>query len=259
MAEAKYPRRRAIVTGASGGIGRAIADALAASGAKVLLVARDEAGLKRAAEEIRAAGGQAAWVSADLSQEGSEAAIVEAALSEMGGIDTLVNCASLTLSVDFFTLTDAQWKAGFDVKVFGAIRLCRAAWPHLRETQGSIVNIGGVGARTPKVDYEMSAALSAALMAVTKALASRGVEDGVQVNLIHPGSIRTPRIEAMFGGSDDPVARAEALKARARSFGANRLGEPEDIANLVAYVVSPAGDFFQGSMIDMDGGFTRGI
>ena len=259
MRASKSPRRRAIVTGATGGIGRCIAETLAAGGADVLLVGRDQASLAAVGEAIQARGGRATWCAVDLVTEGAAEAVVQAALDKMQGVDILVNCASATLAGDFFDVTDAQWSLGFEVKVFGAIRLCRAAWPHLRKSNGSIVNIGGIGARTPRPGYVMSGALSAALMAITKALADRGISDGVQVNLINPGSIRTPRIEATFGGSKDPAVRDAALQKRARGFGATRLGEPQDIADMVGFVVSPSGDFLQGSMIDMDGGATKGI
>ena len=136
-------RQYAIVTGANIGIGEAIAKRLAADGAQVLLVARNAAELERVAAEIRTAGGVAYPLAADLAEPEAVARIVAMARSAMGGIDVLVNCASLTHNGDFFSITDEQWRNAFEIKVFAAIRLCRTAWPDLRESKGSIVNICG--------------------------------------------------------------------------------------------------------------------
>ena len=250
-------RSRAVVTGANSGIGEAIARRLAADGAQVLLVARDGEALDRVRDDLRAAGGRAERLAVDLSTRASGEAVAAFAAEALGGVDILVNCASLTRNDDFFTLTDDQWEAGFAVKVFGAIRLCRACWPALK-AGGSIVNIGGIGARTPTFGNVMTGALSASLMAITKSLAERGVVDGVQVNAINPGLIRTPRVERTVGaaGASDPL---EGLERRIRQVGAVRLGRPEDVASLVAYIVSPDGELLQGAIIDLDGGATKGL
>lgn len=257
-------RRRALVTGASTGIGRAVARRLAAGGARVLLAGRDENRLRGACEEIRSAGGEARHLAVDIAADGGAEAAVQRAVDAMEGLDILVHCASATLNGDVFELSDAQWALGFEVKVFAGIRLARAAWPWLVTSHGSLVNICGIGARTPAADNAMTAALNAALLAITKALADRGVAEGVQVNAINPGIIRTPRVEAAtqagFGGVWDGAGSLdEALAARARNRGAIRIGEPEDVANLVAYIVSPQGEFLQGASIDLDGGATKGL
>jgi len=253
-------RSRAIVTGASAGIGEAIACRLAADGAAVLLVGRNGKELERVATAIRTAGGEAAPFACDLIERDTASRIVAAALDAMGGIDMLVNCASQTINRDFFTLSDDEWAAGFEVKFFAAIRLIREAWPALKEGRGSVVNIGGAGARTPHPMSVMSAASSAALAAATKALAEAGITDGVQVNAIHPGLVRTPRIERTFAADAQSEAEiAAALQASSDRVGTVRPGTPEDVASLVAYIVSPAGEMLQGAIIDLDGGMTKGI
>jgi 3-oxoacyl-[acyl-carrier protein] reductase len=256
----KPARGKAIVTGASAGIGEAIVRRLAADGAKVVLVGRDQAELERVAETIRAEGGEAFPFAGELAEPDTAGRIVDTALEAMGGIDILVNCASLTINRDFFALSDDEWQAGFDVKLFAAIRLIREAWPALREGRGSVINIGGAGARTPHPISVMSAASSSALAAVTKALAETGVAEGVQVNAIHPGLVRTPRIERTFAAGADSEAHVEqALKASSTRVGSIRPGQPEDVASLVAYIVSPAGEMLQGAIIDLDGGMTKGM
>ena len=247
-------RRHAVVTGASSGIGAAIARQLAADGAAVLLVARSVDGLAAVAADIRGAGGTAHCCAVDLAMRDSAQVVVEAALAAMGAIDILVNCASLTHNADFFEVTDDQWEAAFAVKVLAAIRLCRTAWPALRESGGSIVNIAGIGARTPRPFSAVTSGTSSSLLAITKLLADAGVSDGVQVNAINPGMIRTPRIERTMGGGG-----ADVLNERARAAGAKRVGTPEDVAAMVAYIVSPAGDLLQGAIIDLDGGTTKGL
>lgn len=248
-------RRWAVVTGAGVGIGRAIAIRLAAEGTAVLLVGRGEPALASVRADIRAAGCDAACLAIDITSPGASDKIVSEAVKVMGGLDILVNCASATHNSDFFDLTDEQWLRGFEVKVHASIRLSRTAWPILRESAGSLVNICGVGARTPRADNAMTAALSGSLIAITKALAERGIVEGVQVNAVNPGITRTPRIQSRFEGD----AGDAALDKLVRCAGATRIGEPEDIANLVAYIVSPAGSFLQGATIDIDGGLTRGI
>lgn len=253
---ATFPRRRAVVTGASSGIGEGIARRLAADGAHVLLVARDGQALARVRDGIRACGGGASLLALDITDRSAGDQVVSMAEAALGGLDILVNCASATRNEDFFQLTDDQWLQGFEVKVFAAIRLCRASWPLLVKSSGTIINIGGIGARTPTANSPMTGALSSSLMAITKALAGRGIIDGVQVNGINPGVIETPRILARYGKGRDS---AEALHRRARQHGAKRAGRPEDVAALVAYMVSPAADLLQGALVDLDGGATKGL
>ncbi len=252
-------QRSAIVTGASLGIGRAIALRLTADGASVLLVGRNDSALQSTCDEIRGMGGSAEHIAASLEDHAAAEVIVARALDRFGRLDILVNCASATVNNDVFALTDDQWTMGFEVKVFAALRLCRAAWPALAQAAGAVVNIGGIGARTPRANDAMTGALSAALMAITKSLAERGIADGVQVNMINPGFIRTPRSEGLltrWHGTDDVE---EAARIGAANLGATRPGRPEDVAALVAFILSREGDYLQGAIIDLDGGATRGL
>jgi NAD(P)-dependent dehydrogenase (short-subunit alcohol dehydrogenase family) len=257
MAEGARPV--AIVTGASIGIGRAIALRLAADDVQVMLVGRDDAALQQLCDEIRCRDGTANYTVAALEDHSAAETIVARTRDRFGRVDILVNCASATINDDIFALTDDQWTRGFEVKVFGALRLCRAAWPALKDSGGSIVNIGGIGARTPRANDAMTGALSAALMALSKSLAERGIADGVHVNMINPGFIRTPRSEGLLTralGIDDVE---EAARIGAANLGATRPGRPEEVAALVAFILSPEGDYLQGAIIDLDGGATRGL
>jgi NAD(P)-dependent dehydrogenase (short-subunit alcohol dehydrogenase family) len=252
-------QRTAIVTGASIGIGRAIALRLAADGMQVMLVGRDDAALRQLGEEIRGWHGAADHVVASLEDRSAAGTIVARALDRFRRLDLLVNCASATVNDDVFALTVDQWARGFEVKVFAALRLCRAAWPALKESGGSVVNIGGIGARTPRAGDAMTGALSAALMAISKSLAERGIADGVQVNMINPGLIRTPRSERLLTRALGIEDVDEAARIGAANLGATRPGRPEDVAALVAFIASREGEYLQGAIIDLDGGATRGL
>jgi NAD(P)-dependent dehydrogenase (short-subunit alcohol dehydrogenase family) len=257
----KFAGKTAIVTGASRGIGRAIALRLAQEGARVVLCARDGEALKRVVEEIESGGGSAAAIALDLRQPGNPALLAEFAVSKFGGIDILVNNAGATKRGDFEALTDEDWADGFALKFFGAVRLTRAAWPHLRKAAGSLIFISGVGGRTPGKQFTIGGSVNAALLSFTKAMADAGLGDGVQVNAVNPGTIRTgrfeQRLEAFAAGRKIAVSAAERRYVEEESI--SRIGEPADIAALVVFVAGPEGRFLHGSLIDMDGGATKTI
>jgi NAD(P)-dependent dehydrogenase (short-subunit alcohol dehydrogenase family) len=246
----------AIVTGASRGIGRAIALRLARDGATLVLTARTEADLAKVASEIKSSGGKATTVAGDLRDPGAPAALVTAALEAHGAIDIVVNNAGATKRGDFFELTDADWADGFALKFLGAVRLTRAAWPHLKARRGSVLNIIGAGGR-----ITIGGSVNGACLSFTKAVAEIGIRDGVQVNAINPGRVKTDRFqqtlaeEAVHHGGDLNAA----LQGIIRKSNIVRLGEPEDVANLAAFIVSPQSRYLQGSLIDLDGGQTKTI
>src|ERR1700761_7671697 len=171
-----------IVTGASRGIGRAIALRIAREGAKVVLAARDAATLAKVVEEITKSGGTAMAFAADLRSAEAPAALVQAAVQAYGKIDSIVNNAGATKPGDFFELTEADWTDGFALKFFSAVRLSRAAWPHLKRTSGSVLNIVGTGGRTPGASFTIGGSVNGACLSFMKALAEIGIRDGVQVN-----------------------------------------------------------------------------
>jgi NAD(P)-dependent dehydrogenase (short-subunit alcohol dehydrogenase family) len=251
----------AIVTGASRGIGRAIALRLARDSATLVLAARTEDDLAKVASEIQAGGGGATIFPGDLRDPSVPSAVVKAALSAHGSIDIVVNNAGATKRGDFFELTDADWTDGFALKFMAAVRLTRAAWPHLKARRGSLLNIIGSGGRTPGPEFTIGGSVNGACLSFTKAFADIGIRDGVQVNAINPGRVRTDRLQQMlvadaveYGGDVNA-----ALQAIIRSSNIVRLGEPEDVANLAAYMVSPQSRYMQGSLVDLDGGQTKTI
>jgi len=248
--------KTAIVTGASRGIGRAIALHLAADGANVVLCARDSAKLAAAAAAI---GAPAAFLARDLREPSAPAELVRFALEAFGRIDVVVNNAGATKRGDFLELTDEDWSDGYALKLHGAVRLARAAWPHLRQSRGSLINIAGTGGRTPGAEFAIGGSVNAALLSFTKALAEVGIKDGVQVNAVNPGTVRTDRFTKRMDtlARERGISRDDAEPLFVREARVTRVGEPEDIAALVAFVASPAGRFLHGSILDMDGGATK--
>jgi NAD(P)-dependent dehydrogenase (short-subunit alcohol dehydrogenase family) len=251
----------AVVTGGSQGIGRAIAIRLAKDGARVVLAARTAGPLNEVVSEIATAGGKASAIPLDLRLADAPGRLAEFALKTYGRIDIIVNNAGATRRGDFMALTDDDWADGFALKFFGTVRLTRAAWPHLKANSGAVAIIGGAGGRTPGAEFTIGGSVNAALLSFTKAMADRGILDGVQVNAINPGTVRTGRMKLRLASivSEQKIDLAAAEKQFVESSSITRVGEPEDIASLVAFVVGPEGRFLHGSLIDIDGGATKTI
>ena len=246
----------AIVTGASKGIGRAIAQTLAQESVRLVTVARSRAQLEELASPL---GDRCLVQAVDLTNPDAPAAIVAATMARYGRIDILVNNAGSTKRGDFLTLSEADWADGFGLKFYGAMRLSRAAWPHLSTSSGAIVNIVGIGGRTGQAEFAIGGAVNAALLNLTKVLADRGVKDGVRVNAINPGGIATDRLQTRLRtfAAEHHVDITRAEQEMARAFGVARFGQPEEIARLVAFLASPQAAFCQGAIVDADGGQTR--
>lgn len=246
----------ALVTGASRGIGRAVVETLAAEGAHVIAVARDRETLADLVAGLPTPG---LAFAADLREDTAADQALDAALAGFGRLDLLVNNAGATVRGDFLTLDDAAWQDGFALKFFGAMRLCRAAWPALRAAQGAIVNVVGIGGRTGSAEFTIGGAVNAALLNLTKALADRGVVDGVRVNAVNPSAIATERLQirvrsqARERGIDEAIAAQEI----ATSLRVARFGTPQEVAAAVAFLASPLAAYCQGAVLDVDGGQTR--
>ena len=253
--------KTAIITGSSRGIGRAIALRLARDGARAIVCARTAAALNDAVQEIASAGGVAAALAIDLREADAGARIVDFALKTYGSLDIVVNNAGATRRGEFVKLTDEDWADSFALKFFGAVRVTRSAWLHLQRSKGSVVFISGAGGRTPGAEFAAGGSVNAGLLSLTKALSEAGIRDGVQVNCVNPGTVRTERLKLRLDetmkakGIDQATAESQFVAAS----NVTRIGEPEDIASLVAFVVSEEGRFLQGSLIDIDGGATKTV
>ena len=251
----------ALVTGSSRGIGRGIALGLAAEGCNVMLTGRDEAALRGVVAEVEKLGRKAKSETRDLRENDAPAALAEAVRKNFGRLDILVNNAGTTKRGDFLELTDADWQEGYALKFFAHVRLARAAWPLLRASGGSLVTIGGTSGRIPIAAFTIGSSVNAAAAAFAKALADRGKTDGVQVNTIHPSYVETERFWRRIKADMERTGQDEAAvrEWHRKDIGVTRFGTPEDIAGLVAFMVSPRGRWLHGATIDMDGGEVKGM
>jgi 3-oxoacyl-[acyl-carrier protein] reductase len=251
----------AIVTGASQGIGRATALRMARDYGAVVLVARSAEKLRDAEREVVAAGASALVVAQDLSEPSAAADVVDRTLAAFGRIDALVNVAGAVPGVDVFDMTDAQWDGGLALKFHGARRLTLRAWQALKATGGSIVFMSGNAAEIPKAGQAAIAAINAAFEALAKAFSERGLVDGVQVNSVSPGAVMTGRrLGLLDEGAQAQGITVDEMKARfVRSAGIARLGQPEEIADLIAFVLSDAARWMTGTVLRMDGGEVKSV
>jgi 3-oxoacyl-[acyl-carrier protein] reductase len=246
----------ALVTGSSRGIGRGIAVALAQEGCDLVLTGTDETALKETTAAVAAHGRKAKAVAIDLRKDEAPTVLTEAAKNAFGRLDILVNNAGTTKRGDFMTLTDADWADGYALKLFAHVRLARAAWPLLKASGGSLVSIGGTSGRVPTAGFTIGSSVNAAVAAFTKALADLGKTDGVQVNCIHPSYVDTERFARRVKADMERTGKSEAevREWHRKDIGTIRLGTTDDVADLVAFIVSSRARWLHGATIDLDGG-----
>jgi 3-oxoacyl-[acyl-carrier protein] reductase len=255
------PNSVAIVTGASQGIGRATAVRLARDFSAVVLAARNQDELQKTSAAVKAAGVESLLYALDLRDPQSVEIIVKGTLERFGRIDALVNIAGAVPQIDLFEMTDAQWNDGMELKLHGARRLTIRAWDALKASNGSVVLISGSAALDPKPGFAAVAAINAAIIALAKAFSEQGIKDGVQVNSVVPGAVMTGRRQSFFEkwAPAHNLTVEEAMKKFPEEAGISRFGKPEEIADLMAYLVSPAAKWMTGASIRMDGGEIKGI
>lgn len=251
----------AIVTGASRGIGKATAIRLARDFGSIALVARSADLLETTAQAVRAADAQALVLDLDLRVPDAAKAAVDKVIARFGRIDAVVNIAGAVPQIDVLEMTDAQWDDGFALKLHGARRLAIQAWDALKASAGSVIFTSGNSAQTPKSAFAAVATVNAAIVAMARAFADRGVVDGVQVNSVLPGPVMTDRRKSYMEkyAPAHGMTVEEALIKFPEQAGITRYGEPEDIAELMAFVLSPAARWMVGSALRMDGGEVKGV
>jgi len=251
----------AIVTGASSGIGKATALRLARDFEAIVLVARDGEKLAETASEVKQLGAEPLALELDLMNPSSAETVVKATLDRFSRIDALLNIAGAVPGLDVFQMTDKQWNAGMELKFHGARRLTVKAWDALKASNGAAVFTSGNAAVIPKAGAAAVGAINAAIEALAKAFADRGIEDGVQVNSVSPGAIVTGRRLSML----EKVAAAKNIslddtkKGFLKQAGIKRFGSAEEIAEMMAFAVSPGVRWMTGTVLRMDGGEVRSV
>ena len=249
--------KAAIVGGASQGIGFAIARLLAAEGAHVAMVARRSEPLAEAVKTIGDLGGGRTFaIAADIRKADDCERIVRQAADHFGRLDVLVNndgAPPLGLLADF---DDTAWQRAIEQNLMSVVRLSRHAMPHLRASDsGRIVNITALSVLQPIARFGLSVATWAGVLGYAKTLSLEIAADGITVNTICPGRIATGRLEKVFGkGSGAPALDADALAAMTKAIPAGRLGTPDEIAGLVAFLASPWAAYITGATFHIDGG-----
>ena len=253
--------RTALVTGASMGLGFAMADAFYRAGARVGIIARRERPLDEARERIAANAVDGAAVAAypcDVSDPDQVAASYEKLRAELGPVDILVNNAGQSAAMPFASITDAAWQQDLDLKLFAAIRFARLVWPHMQEQRwGRIINVLNTAAKAPPPASAPTSVTRAAGMALTKVLAGEGAPDNVLGNAMLIGFIKSDQIRRMHAASDGEQTLDEFMAAAGARLPMGRMGEAEECANLALFLASDASSYITGCAINMDGGLSK--
>lgn len=255
--------KTALVTGASTGIGEAVAHKLAGEGMAVAIVGRDSANLQTTAAAIeREHGTVVVPIAADLSRADEAQRVIEAAHRQLGRIDALVNNAGSIRMGAFLEMPDEAWLEDWQLKPLGYVRLIRGVFPLMtRQGGGRIVNIAGLAARNPPPQYVSGGAANAAIINMTKSLADLGAPHRILVNAVSPGAVRTRRLEAQIAARAARSGRSvdEVWAERDASHPLGRMARPADVADLIAFLVSARASFISGTCVTLDGSASRGV
>jgi len=251
--------KTALVGGASMGIGYGIARTLAQEGARVVMTARREAGLQQAAETLRAEiGAEIIAIQADCRRVEDCDRVVAEVLSDFGGVDILVNNDGAPPLGELTAFDDDAWAKAVEQNLMYVVRMARGLVPPMAERGGgSILNITAISAIQPIAGFGLSVATWGGVIGYAKTLSLEVAKQGINVNTICPGYIETQRLEKVFaaGGEDPDKMRADLVA----DIPMGRIGTVDDVAGIVAYLVSPRGRYITGATLQVDGGLLRAI
>lgn len=244
--------KRVLVTGGAQGIGRAIVAKARAEGAHTAFCDRDEAAAAAACSGLAADGEPVVFEAADISREADVERVVARVRERLGGVDVLVNNAGINTYFEAAAMTEAEWDGVFAVDLKGAWLCCKHVLPLMRAAGGgSIVNIASIHARQTRAGMFPYAAAKSGLVGLTRSLALDCGRDNIRVNAVCPGWVRTRLVVEFFAQEPDPAA-AERLVAGQQLLG--RFAEPEEVANVVAFVASDEASFMTAAEVYVDGG-----
>jgi 3-oxoacyl-[acyl-carrier protein] reductase len=250
--------KTALVLAASKGLGKACATALAAEGANVVIGARNPATLDAAAKEITALGkGQVLAVPIDVLKPDDANKIIDAAIQKFGRLDILVNNAGGPPFGKFESFTESNWQSAFELTLLSTIRFCRLAIPHLKKSgSGRIINIASLSVMTYLPESVLSTSLRMGVIGMSKMLSEELGPHHITVNNVAPGLILTDRVKETLQPRLG-VTEEELLAERARTIPVGRIGKPEELGALVAFLASPLAAYITGATIPVDGGAIR--
>ena len=256
--------RTAFITGASRGIGKTIATALAAEGVNLGLFGRDMARCNAVAADLKSRHPalRIAVIEMDIADRHAIKPAVEKAIAALGGVDILVNCAGGAHRGRLADIPDHLWEEYFAVKPFGLIRMSRETMPYLKKsTQGRVIHISGTRGREPLGVQVMSGPINLGTLSITKAMANEFGPDGITVNAICPGSTDTGRWTELVSirAKEHGISIGEAEKQLVSDVPMGRVVKPEDVADLAVFLASSRAGMITGCAINVDGGRTRGI
>lgn len=245
----------AVVTGGSDGIGRATALRLAREGADVAVCARRQEPLDQTAAELRKAGAQVLAVSADMSKKADIDRFIKAVIERFGRIDILVNNAGTSARGKFLEIEDEAWSADLELKVFGAIRCTRLAVPYMKKQGGGrIINITISSAKQPGAESYPTSVSRAAGLALTKALSKEYAGSNILVNTVCIGKIKSGQHVRRY--TREGVGAEDYYRQAAKDIPLGRVGEAEEVANVIAFLASDAASYVTGTSVNLDGGMS---
>lgn len=255
--EIRLDGKSAIVTGGSKGLGLAIAQEYAASGADVAILARDPGALAEAKQQIAAAapGRKLAAISCDVSKAADIRKAYDQVMSEFGKVDIFVNNAGQSTRGPSETITDEMWQADLDLKLFAQIRFSRLLFPQMKERRwGRIISVLNIGAKAPGPDSAPTSVSRAAQMAFTKVLSQEGAPHNVLVNSLHVGVIVSDQIVRRHRREAANVSLDEFIAQAGRGVPLGRMGRAEEFASVATFLASDAASYVTGCAINVDGG-----
>ncbi|MBR9909240.1 MAG: SDR family oxidoreductase [Gammaproteobacteria bacterium] len=245
-------KKRALITGASKGIGLATAELLADEGCELVLVARDENHLRQAAEKIQHKSGcTPQCIAADISTASGRQAIA----ASCAELDVLVNNAGAIPPGDLLGLDIEQWRSAWDLKVWGYMSLTKLLYDKIKQQRGVVVNVIGAAGEIPSPDYLVGSTANAALMMFTRSFARSARNDGVRVVGINPGPVATERFDMLLRAqAKAKFGDAERSAELLNEMPFNRVAQAEEIAAAVAFLASPRSGYTTGTILTIDGG-----
>lgn len=253
--------RVAVVTGASKGMGFAVAKALAVEGVKVFMVARDSQALEDAAEVIRMSGGTAQTLAGDVANPTLPATVLSKVQGLWGSVDILVNNAGGPPMGTFLEQTPATWEAALQTNLLSVVRFCQAVVPSMKTKQwGRIVSITSTVSKEPSPQMVLSATARAGVAAFTKAIAIELASYNISANVLCPGGVLTDRLRNLLQTRSEREGREYEILLRESqaSIPAQRFADPNEIADVILFLCSERGGYITGVNLSVDGGLTKG-